>query len=122
MRRPVAYLAHPARLATIGAIGAMALTMLMLAGRPEAPPEAEAAGPSLTIVNMVVGADVSTSFTSTAPAPSDSFSLMNGEQHVITGVTNGLTMFTTEIVPAGYTLTDITCKLDSGAPLPRKAP
>jgi hypothetical protein len=117
MRRPVAYLAHPARLAALGALGALALTMLMLAGRPEAPPEAEAAA-GLTIAKVVVGADVSTSFTSTAAAPSDSFSLMNGEQHVITGVdANGDSAVVTENVPAGYELTGIVCTLAGGGPL-----
>ena len=48
MRQAIASLAHPARLIAFGTLGALALTLVMLAGRPVAPPEAEA-----TIVSIL---------------------------------------------------------------------
>ena len=48
MRQAIASLAHPARLIALGTLGALALTLVMLAGRPVAPPEAEATIVSIT--------------------------------------------------------------------------
>jgi hypothetical protein len=56
MRRTLAYLIHPVRLTALGLLGALALTVLMLAGRPEAPPEAEAFSPnSISVSPMTAG-------------------------------------------------------------------
>ena len=53
--------AHPVRLLTIGTLGALALMVLMLAGRPEAPPEAHAA----TVGSIVIAEGTSSDGTIT---------------------------------------------------------
>ena len=76
MRPTIAYLADPARLLAIGALGALALTVLMLAGRPEAAPDAEALSAPSTSITLNTDGRLTAVITAEAASPGEACSLV----------------------------------------------